>query len=485
MTQILPGDDLATSADARYGAIITNLREGVLTLTQEGRFHYANHAALSMHGAEGLTDLGNDVAGYRERFRLVDLDGVPLPPNGYPADRLLRGERFSGLQVKVFMEDKERVHLYQGEPLGDEDREGFVLFVQDLTAQHNAEHRFEQAFSSNPAPALISRLSDLRYIKVDQSFLEMTGFKREEIIGRTAYEFDVFGGASEREGIVQRFQDGNAIKPTESYLSAEGDNKKFVIVGGQPLEVNDEPCMLLTFVDIDERKRMENALRQSEERFSKTFNLAPVAAALSFLGEDRFFDVNRAFRTLTGYGDEDTLGRTGAELGLWSKSDEKMMANALEQRRSYRDVEVELHTKNEREHTVHVAAETILVDEQPCVLRMFHDVSEWKRTETELVDAINQVMTDPNWFGTSVTQKIMSVRGKVSPEAKTKLAQLTKREQQVFALSAKGFDNDAVARELDVAKNTVRNYVASLYKKLGVHSRTELMVWAKRNGVTG
>ncbi len=489
MTRVLPNVPNISEPnipDDSYGALIDGLGEGVLTLTREGTFHYANHAALAMHGVKALADLGGDVAGYRERFRLIDLEDVPLPSGGYPADKLLRGESLEGLEASVFSsnsgEGRDWVHLYRGVPLS-EDRTYAALFIQNVTAKHDAERRFERAFSSNPAPAIISRLSDLRYIKVDRSFLEMTGFKREEVVGRTAYEFDAFAGAEDRERLLERFHKGEMIKPVESYLTAQDGNKKFVIVGGQPLEINDEPCMLLTFTDIDERKRMENALRQSEERFSKTFNSAPVAAALSFLGEDRFMDVNNAFRKLTGYGDEDVMGRTGAELGLWSKSSEEVMAKALEQRRSYRDVEISFSTKKGDEYTVQVSAETLMVDEQVCVLRMFHDVSDWKRTEAELIDAIDQVMGNSSWFSTSVVQRIMDTRGKVSSEAKTKLAQLTKREQQTFTLSARGLDNDAIAGELNVAKNTVRNYVASLYKKLGVHSRAELMVWAKRNGV--
>ncbi len=493
----IPNTSESNFEDDYLNTLVDSLSEGVLTLTREGAFHYANRAALAMHNADTLDDLGGNAAGYRERFKLIDLEDIPLPPGGYPADRLLRGEGLEGLEVNVFpdrSDDSDNasnsadatqrawVHSYHGVPLSG-DQPYAILLIQDTTAKHDAERRFERAFSSNPAPALISRLSDLRYIKADKSFLEMTGFKREEIIGRTAYEFDAFAGAEGRDRLLERFHNGEMIKPVESYLTAQGGNKKFVIVGGQPLEINDEPCMLLTFTDIDERKRTENALRQSEERFSKTFNAAPVAAALSFLGEDRFLDVNRAFRKLTGYGDEDVMGRTGAELRLWPKETEEVMATAMEQRRSYQALEVTLNTKEGSEYAVQVSAETLMIDERACVLRMFHDVSDWKRTEAELIDAVEQVMGDPSWFSASVAQKIMDARGRVSSEAKTKLAQLTKREQQTFTLSARGLDNDAVAKELGVAKNTVRNYVASLYKKLGVHSRAELMVWAKRNGV--
>ncbi|MGV8294331.1 helix-turn-helix transcriptional regulator, partial [Pseudomonas aeruginosa] len=65
---------------------------------------------------------------------------------------------------------------------------------------------------------------------------------------------------SQREGVV-RLADGGA---------------RFVIVAGQPIDMQDEPCMLFTFIDLEKRKRTEEALQQSEERFSKAFRLAPV-----------------------------------------------------------------------------------------------------------------------------------------------------------------------------------------------------------------
>jgi PAS domain-containing protein len=56
-----------------------------------------------------------------------------------------------------------------------------VLVITDVTEQYEAEARFESAFNTNPAPAAIARLSDRRYIKVNQGFLEMTGLSREDI----------------------------------------------------------------------------------------------------------------------------------------------------------------------------------------------------------------------------------------------------------------------------------------------------------------
>ena len=108
----------------------------------------------------------------------------------------------------------------------------------------------------------------------------------------------------------------------------------------------------------------------------------------------------------------------------------------------------------------------------------------WKRTETELIEAINLAMKDPSWFSASVAKRLRSVRGDApTAEVNAKLSRLTAREQQVLELLCEGLSGPELAKAVGVSKNTVRNHVSGLYKELGVHSRAELIVWARRHGV--
>ncbi len=467
-------------------AMIADLSTGIMMVDTDGTLLYANRTALQMHGVQELSSLGKSSSGYQEAFLLTDLEGVPLLPKAYPLERLLNGETFTDLNVMVPVRDDTLVHKCRGLAVEDEggQLDFFALFIEDETEQYDAEQRFERTFSANPAPAIINRLSDLRYIKVNRGFLEMTGFRREEVIGRTAYEFDVLAGVESREMALKQFHQGQTIAPLESYLSVRSGGTKFVVVGGQPLEVNNEPCMLLTFIDLDERKRAEDALRQSEERFAKAFDLAPVASVISAAKTGRIFNTNHAFKALTGHGSGAAIGRTSAELGLWRSEGEKTIAELLKTSRHYRDLELKLYTKAGHVCDVLASAETIVINDEACVLWMFHDVTEWKRNEAELVEAVNLVMKDPDWFSSSVAKQLLAVKGrKPSQEASTKLNMLTKREQQVFTFVCQGLNGPKIAAELDVAANTVRNYMSGIYRKLELHSRAELVVWAKRHDV--
>ncbi len=477
--------DLASNRQ-QLEVMIADISTGVLTVDTDGTLQYANRTALMMHGVDSLEALGGSAEGYRKTFVLQDLQGVPLSPTAYPLDRLLAGDTFTDLLVQVPVRNEMVVHKCRGISVRDDkgDVDFCALFLDDETERYDAEQRFERTFNANPGAALINRLSDLRFIKVNPAFLEMTGFRREQIIGRTAYQFDVLSGTDDRDLVLERFHKNKVIPPMESYIGTQSGGEKFVLVGGQPLEVGNEPCMLLTFIDLDVRKRAEDALRQSEERFARAFELAPVAGVISSMEDGRIFNTNQVFERLTGYPPSEAIGRTTAELGLWKSEGERIIAGLLKSSRGYQDLELKLHTKAGNVCDVLVSAATLVVGGAPCVLWMCLDVTEWKRSETEIVEAVDLVLRGSDWLGKSITKRLMAVRGrKPSPQAAAKLGLLSARERQVLELVCEGASSSEIAERLSVAPNTVRNYFARLYRKLGVHSKTELILWVKRHEV--
>jgi PAS domain S-box-containing protein len=115
------------------------------------------------------------------------------------------------------------------------------------------------------------------------------------------------------------------------------------------------------------------------------------------------------------------------------------------------------------------------------------DITTRKRTETELREAVEAVMSDTAWFSRSLLEKLAHVRARNQagvPNRGIEVAQLTRRERQVLERLADGWANAQIARDLGLAEQTVRNYVTNIYEKLGVHSRAEAVVWARDRGLT-
>jgi PAS domain-containing protein len=160
--------------------IIAGLTEGVILVDPDQTIFWANETALAMHGVEKLEELGATVTEYRERFELQYRNNHKLLPGDYPMDRVVAGEEFSDVSVEVTRAgrpEQQWVHRIRSLVLTDTagDPDCLVLVLHDATERFGAEERFERTFNANPTPAIICRLSDLRYIKVNLGLQEMTG----------------------------------------------------------------------------------------------------------------------------------------------------------------------------------------------------------------------------------------------------------------------------------------------------------------------
>jgi PAS domain S-box-containing protein len=472
--------------------IIAGLTDGIILIGTDQRILWANEAALAMHGIRRIKDLGATVGGYRRRFRLRYRNNRPVERGKYPIERAASGETFSDVIVEVTRADDPeqcRVHSVRSLVSTDDASEPdyLVLIIKDETERFEAEERFESAFNANPAPAIICRLSDRRYIKVNQGFLEMTGHARQDLIGRSIRDLDILSEAEKRELALERLKEGKTIPQMEGCVPLPDGSLKFVIVAGQPIEIEDENCMLFTFADLDPRKKAETALRESEERFSKSFRLSPVPAAIYKLDGFKLLEVNEAFKTMAGFSEEEIVGRSAAELDVWSdKTAQRQFEQMIEKTGSVRDLDLRVRAKEGALADCLVSADTVIIHDERCVLCVMQDITDRKRSQDELVAAIEAVMADTSWFSRSVVEKLAALRQTSRPSApRADLQDLTDRERDVLGLICQGQTDFDMSESLKLSHNTIRNHLASLYRKIGVNRRAAAIIWARERGITG
>jgi PAS domain S-box-containing protein len=129
----------------------------------------------------------------------------------------------------------------------------------------------------------------------------------------------------------------------------------------------------------------ENAISESEERFSKAFHASPVATAITKLEDGLFIDVNESFLKMTGYARHEVIGRTSRDLLIWSSNEERgRFLKRLLDENSIRDYERVIRTKDDQFHTTLLSAEVIDLNRQSCVLLMMRDITEAKRNEERI-----------------------------------------------------------------------------------------------------
>src|SRR6185436_6875829 len=105
--------------------------------------------------------------------------------------------------------------------------------------------------------------------------------------------------------------------------------------------------------DVTERKRAEEALRRSEEHFSKAFRANPQPMSLTSVNEGRYIDVNESFVVMSGYAREEVIGRTSLDLGIWETPERRAeFVRELMQTGSVRNVETKFRTKRGKIRTL-------------------------------------------------------------------------------------------------------------------------------------
>ena len=472
--------------------LVAGLSDGIILIDPEGAISWANGAALQMHRVLAVEELGGDAAGYRQAFTLRYRNNHLLEEGQYPIERLVKGETVDEVTVEISPAadlDLVWVHTVRSLIIADAGARADVLalVIRDETPLFEAEERFERAFNANPAPGLICRLDDLRFIRVNQGFVEMTTYAKEDVIGKTIDEMGLFADCDTGEDALAKLMEGRLIRQCEALIPLPGGGDRLVIIAGEPIAVGEEPCMLFTFADLDARRKVQNALRQSEERFSKSFRLSPAPAAISRLDDFVFTEVNDAFAQLSGYSLEEIIGKTTSELRLWDDvAARRAMEKKIVDNTPLRDEVLRMKQKDGSMADCLVSAERVEINDQQCVIWSLQDVTERRRSEAELIEAIESVMTDTSWFSRSIVDRLATLRqvsnGK-GPSAQ--LLDLSEREREVLALICRGQSDAEMSETLHLSRNTIRNHVASLYAKIGVNRRSAVVIWARERGFTG
>ena len=255
------------------------------------------------------------------------------------------------------------------------------------------------------------------------------------------------------------------------------------IMRDETQELEQQEALRRAHDDLERRvaERTE-ALRRSEERFQKAFNLSPAPTVIVRLDDKRYLDVNDSFLLLTGYAWDEVVGQTLEQVDLYV--DAPGRERTLEGLRRGVPVplrEMDIRGKAGDVKNVMVASEVIDVEGRTCQLDIFIDISERKRNEAQLMRALDEVMSDTSWFSRTVVERLAQLRSE--PVDQTGLGELTARERQVLTYVARGANNEAIGGALGLATQTVRNYLSSIYEKLGLHTRAEVVVWARERGL--
>ncbi len=373
-------EEALRASEQRYRLLFERNLAGVFRTSVDGRILDCNEAFARLFG-------------YSSRGEMLSCQAWELYHD--PADReaflarLKNQQELTNMEYCLRRKDGTSVWVLENSTLleGEDDAPAVIEGTSiDITERKRAEERLRQSgedyrgLAESIGDVFFAMDKDLRYTYWNKASEKLTGISAKDALGKSLYElFPEMKGTRAESLYLDAMRTGQPHSFVNQY-QVKGEDLIF--------ELNVYPShrgLSVIAKDITERKRAEQALLLSEEKFAKAFRSSPNAMAISTLEEGRFLEVNDSFLRRSGRQREDVVGRTALELGVWVNPDDRVgVIDELRKSGRVNGREILLRSRSGQIRVGLFSAETIEVRGVHCLLTVAEDITERKRAEEAL-----------------------------------------------------------------------------------------------------
>lgn len=265
--------------------------------------------------------------------------------------------------------------------------------IRDISAQQEraaalraSEQRFASLFRLSPDIMLLAHYETREILEVNQHFSQTFGWSSEEALGRTTLDLNIWVHAEQREQLHKQAPLSRDPLIQEVQLRTRDGTILDGVLSSQYIELQGDSLLLCTFLDTSARKRAENALRASEEKFAKAFMNTPDAVSITDIASGRFIQINTSFERHFGWTNAEAIGRTSLELGIWSASERQRMLDAL-YNGQLNNLEVRLYSRDGSATTNLLFGGPIELDGSTYLILSIRNITEQRLQEQALADS--------------------------------------------------------------------------------------------------
>jgi len=256
------------------------------------------------------------------------------------------------------------------------------------TEEHltRSEGRFRLAFLTSPDSININRLSDGMYIDVNEGFCHITGYRREEVIGKSSLEIDIWADPEDRKRLVEGLLRDGVVRNLEAMFRMKDGRQLAGLMSAAVIELDGVPHILSITRDISDRKRLENELRESEQRYRTLFEDHSAVELLIDPETGRIVDANHAAVSYYGWSREQLTGMAIHEINTLTPEEvREEMENARKRRRNH--FQFKHRRADGSVSDVRVFSSPIEIGGKRYLHSIVLDISNEKRLEAQLIQA--------------------------------------------------------------------------------------------------
>ena len=301
---------------SQLAAFINSAMDGIITIDEDQNIVLFNSPAERIFLCSAKEALGGPIDRFLpERFRLPKDNYIRLLGMEVGFRRFmdsvgqLYGLTTSGEEFPI------DVTISRAELTG---QKVYTLIVRDVSATKQAERlrgseeRFAKAFRMNPQPMSLTKLATGLYIDVNDSFLTMSGYSRNEVIGHTSLELEIWETPDSRTEFIQHLNTEGSLVNYETKFRVKDGSLVVLLSSAEKLNIAGEECLLVCSSNITDRVAAQEALRESEARFRSMSDTMPVMIWMTATDKQVIY-VNKCGVDFTGRSMEQLMGEGWTE----------------------------------------------------------------------------------------------------------------------------------------------------------------------------
>lgn len=223
--------------------------------------------------------------------------------------------------------------------------------IERLSKDH--ETLFEKVFQMVPDVLAICREKDGRYLDVNRHWETITGYSRDETLGRYSLELNLWMDVSRRAEMLTILRRDGEINNFEGIYRHKLGHPYHVLISGTRFDVGGEPYIAYALQDISALRKVEQLqeqaereLQEREKLLSTVFQLVPDTLTITRMATGEYVDVNRNWEPMSGYTREEVLGHTSNEIHLWDQPEQRdELVNQIRQHGEVRNMHIAFRHK--------------------------------------------------------------------------------------------------------------------------------------------
>ncbi len=299
-------------------------------------------------------------------------------------------------------------------------------YVYDITESKEmernlrlSEEKFKKAFYTSPDAITISQVKDGLFVDVNEGFTKIVGYSREEAIGYSATELNIWYNPSDRERMVSSLMEKGIVNNFETKFRIRSGKVIYGLMSISIIVIEDEPCLLAITRDITALKETQIKLAESEERFRSLFENGNAVMMLVDPDSGKIVDANLAACNFYGYDYKyivQKLYTTDINPFTDPEKQSQMRKSLLNKNEHYF---YKHQLANGEVRDVEVYGAMVTISGRQLIYVLIHDISERRIAEEEnrkLTQAVKQspvsiIITDTKGNIEFVNEKFLSVTG--------------------------------------------------------------------------